>query len=258
MFRRFTGWFHRSISEHKVAFRVFLILTVMAFVFLSIVFYIVAVDNNPKIQNKRHLAAIEDARVELPEEAKTPLGSAFLDEEYKVFRLPDNRLVFLAYLGLLFIAAALTVLSFMANIVGIRLLKKKDRNRFLNRYYIRSFMLPPLSLFFLGLTIYLMIDPCKKVGFVKRTYEVRELNVVMKNSESKQFTEPDGRKSTYGSYYLQCERNGEQYIEKVNFEIYNQVQEHGTYYLVYVHYDDLSDFVGIYSAEEYEYPVRQR
>ena len=146
----------------------------------------------------------------------------------------------------------------MASIAGIRLLKKKDRNRFLNRYYIRSFILPPLSLFFLGLTIYLMIDPCKKVGFVKRTYEVRELNVVMKNSESKQFTEPDGRKSTYGSYYLQCERNGEQYIEKVNFEIYNQVQEHGTYYLVYVHYDDLSDFVGIYSAEEYEYPVRQR
>lgn len=213
MFQRLTGWFKRSIAEHRIAFRVFLIATAMVLIYLFFVLYLVTVDSSPKTQNKRHLAAIEDARVELPEEAKTPLGSAFLEEEYKVFRLPDNRLVFLAYLGLFF---------------------------------------------FLGLTIYLMIDPCKKVGFVKRTYEVRELNVVMKNSESKQFTEPDGRKSTYGSYYLQCERNGEQYIEKVNFEIYNQVQEHGTYYLVYVHYDDLSDFVGIYSAEEYEYPVRQR
>ena len=242
------------VRNNQRALTIFAVIIAVILIFGGYMLYLVSVETTSGTKQKRHLAAVEEAREGLRDDEKTPLTSDFLAEEYKIYVKGENRFALLSLVAFTLLACALcgTMIFVLVKVIrGGKLGQDYDVFTLMRTIFcIVAFL---VLAFFLSSTAIEAIK--EKVNGNRPDITVRAIEIVKKESGSKEYTDSEGKKRGRNYYYLRCENDGAPQTIEVSFEIYNQVMDPGPYFLAYIDKSTGDDFVGIYPAEEYAWPA---
>ena len=246
--------------KHPVIISVTIVF-VVALVILSVLIFRGIMTTSSKTKEERHLHAIEEVRKEYPESVKIPLTEEFLKEEYEIFVKANGSwlLYLLIALALILFYGIVIVLAAHNGTIGFHLLKygytrpihdtrkKNIRSRFTVVH--AGIAMSLTVLVFVGLLGWTL----KITVFKKPEIRVSTIKVNAKNMEVVQSTGVNGEPVINNKYYLYYGPDSTNPDKlSVSFDIYNQVEKLGVYYLAYVEGVHNYTYVGIYPDEEFE------
>ena len=249
-----TGKIEVFVRNYRRALTIFAIILLVILIYGGYMMYLASVETTSGTKQKRHLAAVEEAREGLRDDEKTPLTSDFLAEEYKIYVKGENRFAIMGFVALAVISCAFCV------VMGYVLVKVIRSG--IPGYDYDVIMLLRLGFALLALIFVTVIMTTLAVGEIKKKLNlkrpdivVQAIDIVRKESGTREYTTSEGAKRSVNYYYLRCEEDGASRTLEVPFEIFDRVMDPGTYYLAFVSKSTGDDYISIYPAAEYAWPA---